>query len=1035
MVSKAFACLISTFVIASTTTALADPAADRALWVAAAAARVNSDRLWEQIDYLRSITNAHNRYPNDPIATNLKDLLQTRLSIERNARSGYGVISSQESPIPSVRRASHIYESLKQAGPPGYLIGSFLQDELDQYTRNDSLNAYIPINENAFERFRRNSDHLEQTLQDVYDIAKADSDFKNSVNQVFGQDFGVYIGEPAATIMKNNQELANNIFIKSLIDSNGDLKGSVDAVGGAIIEQLRAQQDALRKDRSPSPQQLSDATDESAPPIDEIIAEMRRSADEQNAAILSQYKESGIRTGAFVVASLMQDKKAGRLLSVAVNSSLDIYQAIRAYRQAEAIRSAKNGISDFEDKQQSDGNMDAILALNVIAIGINIMQAFSGPDDAPNPNILILEQIARLSDQVREFRDEVRDRFDRVDSGLNSIYNEMVRNFGEIYKILDGVSADIRSIRNSIDQEALKGNFFSHAIVSKLDYLVDLPFKTEMTKCLNYSRDSGHQMPEPTYLQCILSLRAYLEQSSDEIHSGAWDPRIATQVSEVLEGQDWAGQVNLIQEIVRSYGGGEQPVRQINPSRWLLAVQIYLALAADNRQLFATSPTQFIVDLQNRGLEYVKAINVDVARNPKSFLTAAAGLLSEYDKSFKHLVAVSRSLRQNSLRRVDSTLSDAEVSLTTNTPEERVRFCESVRGRPINHLRSDDQDFKTVPAEWVGAAPYGTESWPPLKDPAILWNMVCTDSLLADAEALGLGKLEIDYGAYLVSPANYDFGPGSQRFGTPKIRYFVYLVDKTGVRRLVADAETVDAPEVKIFGAIYAGSAYAEMGIARYTDYPGFIASHTYPFGVPHQRTFPLDSKLKGDVESRRSVVAEVVRSDLVNELSSPTSEFHVAAQSLDGIVDILRGMSALALPNVSQTSTKLRSLLYGRPPLRRDGNDPTSASGLPQPLFTSENLLYLLSDTIRFSPVSAEHPRVAESIPPSEWDAAVLLQRLDTTETEAIAALSLTLQASVSSLNGSPDVAPSISQALSDLEFLKRGWADGFLSASANPR
>lgn len=1002
--------------ISATASSLADPQADKAAWTAAVASHLSQQDKWEDLEYLREVANQRKNRPNDNIPFSYKDMLYQRLRAE-DSLSGGDALAPKNSEVPSIWRANQIYEALKQEGASGYLLGSYLQDRVGDLTRSTALDAFMITNRSQFETFSNNVSRLSDTLSDVYDLAKSDPAFKDAVNEIYGREFGAFVGESAKDILASNPDLAANKFIMEAIDSQGNAIADVNNLEKDLLGAIAKQGDKI--DAVTREMATKDDAEDTQETVEKMNAKILQEAEAQRQSFLDSYDLSGIRTGAYVVSSLMSDKNAGRLLNITINSSVDLYQSIYAYQKAVALRESKDALNADEEYNDSTYMNEAVLTFNLVAIGMRFADSIGG--DHPNPDALILEQIAKLSEQINDFQKNVNGRFDEVDDGLNLIYAEMGRNFNEVLHVLQGIQADVSGVRRSIERGAIALDFDSDELKSGIGYLVDLDFKTSMSKCLNYKRDSGTMLPRSLYLDCISRIRAYLDQARDPINSGAWinsysDPM---NLSKALRSGDWGGNVNLIRDIIQINGGTAFDSRRANPKRWLLASQLYIKLISEDPDDFSRLPPELLSSLLAEGRAYVEELNIQACLNPKPLLQAYAKLVEQYNAALKTFDTQAAFVRHKALEEAGSELADAGVR-PSGASDENVAIPAAIAMRPIPHVAANNADYVKIPDDpsWAQASPVGAQNWPVIKNPGAIWHIALSVPDLVDAEALGLGKLDLEYGIYVQNRKPYDYGGALwQVYATPRIRYFLYLVSPNGARTLLATAATVGTPEVKTEATIHGGSAYPMMGVQNYVDLVQFIESNDLPFGQVSEFQ-SVDTTLSSDLDKQRDVLRNHMHIALEREMASPTSDLSNAANTLDAIIYSLRGITALSLPGASENDIALRSLLFGAP------NPTANTIGTNRQknysfLLTSSNIKSILDERDR------EAATNNKSVPNPEWRSPDLLEAFEEPQVQAVSRLMAHVAMGLDNSARNHDVQPTIGRTLGDLQMISRARAD----------
>ena len=999
----------------------ADPALDKAVWVATTASRIRSQDRWEYVDYLAAVNNTHKRYPTDPLPT-ISEALLARATADQELAVPTWLLSNNQSRVPAIRRANRVYEALKQAGPAGHILGSFIQDVLKASTQDMELNALLSSNRQHYASFASNSEHLRETLGETYDLAQTNSQYKEVVNEVFGRSFGVKIGDKAEDIIKNDPVLSSNKYINDIISNPSD-QPSILNVKKEIFNELKNQSNKIDVMLASLKGDLlgrEAKEDETQAKVDEIVKIIQDNAAEQRKIALDNYELNGLRSAGFVVAALMNDKQAGRLVNSTINAVIDVYQALNAYKQYESALSKENSA------EEAGAMGGAILTMNFIAIGVQFLKATEPPPVSPEQ--IILEAMQKLSNQIKFFQDEVRTRFDRIDSALNTIYEEMSRNFFQIYNMLSGISTDVGAIQRSLDRGQLRLLYFEQTLGGKVDYLISLPFKSAMSRCLNFERDSGHKMSDTEYTQCVQDIRAFFEGARDPQNSGKWSVQLSNpdNLATALENQDWAGHVNILREIIRNYGGFRLNGDRANMSYWLIAVQHYLALIRDNQERFQSLPAQLLVDMQSEGDTFVRELNYQVLEDQESSMKIFTHLLDDYAKGFDRFNNAARSVRAATLKRFDATVEDSDTHPGV-TPTNLESVLAEIVTRPINPASAESTKQNAVPTTglWAGYIPVTDQNWPPLGNPAHVWREMAKSFDLVNAEALGLGKLEIAYVTYYKDNRSYDNGAITNNYAKPKLRFLLFLKDGGGNRRLLATSQTSDAPDLKYYAQIRAGTGYAVMGIDQFVNVPEYVKAASRSFGGPEPFEI-VDPKLTEDLKKQQSILVNAMRADLDKALSSPGSDLESSVRNLNSIVFTMRGLTSLIIPNASKQNLNLHQLLNGRPRLLLD--IPVNAANLEPttddqnaPLLTSQNAFLLVRDIV---PNQIKDGRICPSdnpAPSEAWKNSVLLSHMTHFKDRAVKRFAANIELAIRTAAVTADIDPTINEAMGKLQLLRR--------------
>lgn len=178
--------------------------------------------------------------------------------------------------------------------------------------------------------------------------------------------------------------------------------------------------------------------------VDQLAAEIRSSLDEYaeartrfsvSALLLAQNEDPAIRSLA-----LQSRSFGGRQLQV--GESFEGVLAGISYAQ---------GAVDFVGGILSKDPGTALNGLlDVVGASIELAEIYGGTSELPSQEQQIFDEITALRDQVEEMRAEMNQRFDRIESQLNTIYETVSQGFNAIGDQIGDLSADVQDLNESL---------------------------------------------------------------------------------------------------------------------------------------------------------------------------------------------------------------------------------------------------------------------------------------------------------------------------------------------------------------------------------------------------------------------------------------------------------------------------------------------------------------------------------------------------------------------------------------------------------
>jgi len=260
----------------------------------------------------------------------------------------------------------------------------------------------------------------------------------------------------------------------------------------------------------------------------------------------------------------------------------------------------------------------ALLTGNILGAVTSLFSVF---DSGPSPEELILQEIQALRRDVQELRREMNDRFDRVDASLNSIYEQMNRQFAAVSAQLDYLRGDIKQVQQSLLELSVAVTRLESNVFQYVTALGQRNLNLDTVACLNRDRlrGRGFAFTQGEFDACVDRFFSHATFNSRDVLATGGPNRdySDTALSTELERLPVEANINfLIQFVVRrfadtgleTFATGRVP----NPLEWSLGSEGVLTLAVQQPDMFAGRTSEGI-DLMLASSDEILAMSRGVA--------------------------------------------------------------------------------------------------------------------------------------------------------------------------------------------------------------------------------------------------------------------------------------------------------------------------------------------------------------------------------------------------------------------------------------
>lgn len=895
---------------------------DRVVYIASGSFRIASSREWA---HLSAIENAVQTYKK---GQNSDDLTKALLFYRKGAewQSGTGFPNLHRNTKDPYEFQNKVYEAAKGLGPVSHIVATYAQAELKKLAeaRKPDEDFFYSLrtrlNYNDFAGYANRSAEI---LGAAYDLAQSDEAFRRAIDTVYGPVLGANTGESAEAILAKNPGFMEAEGVRDVIDQTGQLKEDVTRLRSELGKRLAKQAEDVKDIRSDiaTAIQISDAR--RAADAEESAKRAIEQAEIERRTARRKLMDEGLRASVLIVTTIVgiKDPKAATQIAAVANAVLDTRSALNSF--AEGIASLA------KTDKLGEAMTGAILTGNFITIGLTVASALQ--DTGPTADQLIMEQLAEISKQLDDFRKESRERFDRIDSILFSVYDALTKGLKELGGKLDFQSKQMEELRQGLSESLLQLKQVERRLGETLDVLEKRDIRKAWFACIGHERTHGVPLSIDTFRgKCIDAIQVALDEAAQANATGDWPSGSDwTAFADRLADADWASSVNLFRQLAAQRAGipfGNE--RRVNPLRWAFLADMYAQLAIENPTNFSRTPLVVLDRIIERGRlldrDFSEVMSV---ANPERFLHLLSSLVANYTDGVEKLsVALAgttqRALQKDGAQRFFySIASGISVNNLANPP----RVLSGIDAAPLKDLTFQ---FPRLPVFAMDgreiALPQVDASWPVLKGAGTALASLPELVLL---EQLGLGTIRLEYEIVWAGAKYWTHESNSAEtvWAYPAVRLLAFFDGADGkVEHMGGGAYQLPTPVIAFTRANPVQRAYGlfEFDFRTFIKDQGAVAAqmqlHPRLGALPSDSLFLTNAGLQTAAEGRHDGILVAIQREIVQDLLTEGSNVAVAARQLDGVVRAIRGLFSLCFPNWLEEDEVGRSLLFGSPTVRR---------------------------------------------------------------------------------------------------------------------
>ncbi|MEU0560480.1 discoidin domain-containing protein [Dactylosporangium sp. NPDC006015] len=341
------------------------------------------------------------------------------------------------------------------------------------------------------------------------------------------------------------------------------------------------------------------------------------------------------------------NKDAGKFVSVAGNAAVQIATAVNNFLPTIAAK----GLSGALFSMTGIG-----LAANVLGAVQSLLPLFAS---GPSPEQQILEQMTALKEQVKDLKNEMNERFNRIETALGNLYDALYDQFDVVVKLHQATQAQLQTITANLAKLTEQVDYWGHALLTADQQAGKDAVITTMNNSLDYRFRAGREMSSTYYFDAATSLQGAASNKST-VHPQA--APLGVQAPEnALRDYGQYGSIAWLNQYAYANLGLPQTSRVSDtPSVefWLLAAEGYKTLLAQNPAQ-ASTVNGVTADVTNAGeaIQYAvrqfslpqpaggPRLNPVYTKLLETYRTTASAMATEFQK--KELAALNQATDVN----------------------------------------------------------------------------------------------------------------------------------------------------------------------------------------------------------------------------------------------------------------------------------------------------------------------------------------------------------------------------------------------------
>ncbi|GAB3418951.1 hypothetical protein [Niabella aquatica] len=544
---------------------------DQPVYVSNAIYQIGKSKNWSSI----AVLDAVNYLAKNGRTLSAQDIQRIKNRADHIYSSDFPNDNDRKFDSPTVQLNYDIVKMFEKSGFPltEYLGGRYSK-LMEDINEKSALNVTKDINLQKQKSLFEGVSSAERVLNETYELAATNPEFKNNIDNVFSNQFNSLLGNNENEVRTANPDFDTFLKTNGIIDatnqilsSNNELKSVINEKIGKLIENANANQNEAIEKIGKVGEKVENTNDK----VEYLFEQIRNEQDEKNRIALENWEDYSLQSIISLATNIIGDPKLTKGVLAVTDAAFQI----------------KNLLAQYNSVQ----NMSTLGSIGLISgyagIALSLYSAFNAQGQQ-NADTLILENLQKISEQIEEFRKQVMEGISILDKKIDTYFEITNENLNKIISYLKGINIDLKGVRESLENLSLQINLYWRNLDAKLNYLINEDIEKLESEIKHFkSNNDDEEMSIEQFRAYVLRIFQIYDLSKKAVFTG--DKKAISDYNKLgieIEDKDFPELINLLREYISINSDYKLVNERVNPDRLNICMNFLIKLAIENPSAF-----------------------------------------------------------------------------------------------------------------------------------------------------------------------------------------------------------------------------------------------------------------------------------------------------------------------------------------------------------------------------------------------------------------------------------------------------------------
>ncbi len=592
---------------------------DQSVYVSNAIYQIGKSKNWSSIAVLDTV----NYFAKNGKILSAQDIQKIKNRADHIYSSNFPTDDDRKFDSPEVQLNYDIVKMFEKSGVIGseYLGGRYskLMEDLNVQS---ALNVTKDINLQRQKSLLNGVSSAEKVLNETYEIAANNPEFKDSVDNVFSNQFNSSLANSEVEIRTANADFDNFLKTNGILDASNKILTSNNELKSVINKKLKEIIDASNTNQTEVVEKImrvGENVEDLQSKVDYLFEKIRNEKEEQDRIALQNWEDYSLQSILSLTTNIIGDAKLTKGVLAVADAAFQI----------------KNLLTQYNSVQ----NMSTLGSIGLVSgyagVALALYSSFNSQEQQ-NADSIILENLQKISEQIEEFRKQVMEGISILDKKIDAYFEITNDNLKSIIAYLQGIDIDLDNVGDSLKNLSLQINLYWKDLKTKLDYLINDDIEDLKSDIENFKSTFEREMTSDEFRSYILKVFQIYEESKKAVFTGNKNSISSyNQLSVELDNKESAELINLLRAFISSNSNYKLTKDRVNPDRLNICMNLLIKLALDNpvtfKEIKGTKYQELYTELkiQKKEIEEIRANKND------SLISIFKKLTADYLNSIK----------------------------------------------------------------------------------------------------------------------------------------------------------------------------------------------------------------------------------------------------------------------------------------------------------------------------------------------------------------------------------------------------------------